>query len=144
VVRTCSLWLVSEDVCGGVVGSGESTRGRKSPGRCLLTVECANRTCVVAREGSWRSREGDGQQRRRKEKSGSVCCTFGVGGSRVLVGARRIQSERIPGGLVDVTSGGLVMVVLGRVYARGIGAGSPAFEKERCSRARTKALHRRR
>jgi hypothetical protein len=87
--RTCAVILL---------GRGRRLAGEKSPGRCLLTVECANRTGVVAREGSWRSREVDGQQRRRRKgKSGSVCCTFGVGGSQILVGARRIQTERILG-----------------------------------------------
>lgn len=79
------------------VGSAEGdSRGGRSPGRCLLTVDCANRG-FVARLGFWRGRVVVWQRRERGGRSGSVCCTFGVGGSRMLVDARRIQTERILG-----------------------------------------------
>jgi hypothetical protein len=76
--------------------SGDDSRGGRSPGRCLLTVDCANRG-FVARGGIGRGRVMEQQRRERKGKSGSVCCTFGVEVSRILVGARRIQIERILG-----------------------------------------------
>lgn len=71
----------------------------------------------------------DGQQRReRKGKAASVCCTFGVEVSQVLVGARRIQTERILGfAVVDVTSVRLGNGGVGSEYAKGIGAGCACF-----------------
>jgi hypothetical protein len=95
VLRTCSrcsLWVLMF----GCRCKGDS-RGGKSPGRCLLTVDCANRKGLVVRGGVWR--ESVVEQRRRKGKSGSVYCTFGVGSSQILVDARRIQIERILGRL---------------------------------------------
>jgi hypothetical protein len=128
-VRTCSRWRVL------LISRPGDSRGRCA-GRCLFTVGCANRACLVAR-----GREVCGQQRReRKGRSGSVCCTFGVYGAGMLGGARRIQSERIPCRGGRQTSGCLVMVVVVECTREASAWAAPAFERSALGRGHARIL----
>jgi hypothetical protein len=98
--------------CAVVDGDRGDSRGeRAQAGACSPSTVQTVRVSLRARAGGaeWRTGSSGGG----KENPGLSAAHLVLGGARELVGARRIQIERIPGAVVDLTSGGLVMVVWG-------------------------------
>jgi hypothetical protein len=112
-VRTCSRWVVSGD-CAVVVG--RETRGEEP-----RPVPAHRRLCkpYVGRRARELAEQRGGRAAAERERKIRVCLLhiwYWV--VSVLVGARRIQIERIPGAVVDLTSVGLVMVLGSSVRKR--------------------------